>query len=51
MIIHDKLSSSLNCELSTDTIWKKLETLYDMAALVSFPLVMAYKLDVNITVL
>ncbi|KAK3879672.1 hypothetical protein Pcinc_015780 [Petrolisthes cinctipes] len=33
MIIHDKLSSSLNCELSTNTIWKKLETLYDMAAL------------------
>uniref|UniRef100_A0A0P4WJY0 MRG-binding protein n=2 Tax=Scylla TaxID=6760 RepID=A0A0P4WJY0_SCYOL len=33
MIIHDKLSSSLNCELSTQTIWRKLETLYDMAAL------------------
>ncbi|XP_037791098.1 MRG/MORF4L-binding protein-like [Penaeus monodon] len=33
MIIHDKLSSSLNCELSTQTIWKKLETLYDLAAL------------------
>lgn len=33
MFIHNKLSSSLNCELSTKTIWDKLETLYDMAAL------------------
>ncbi|XP_069166030.1 MRG/MORF4L-binding protein isoform X2 [Procambarus clarkii] len=33
MFIHNKLSSSLNCELSTRTIWSKLETLYDMAAL------------------
>lgn len=33
MFIHDKLSSSLNCEMSTRTIWDKLETLYDLAAL------------------
>ncbi|XP_064095092.1 MRG/MORF4L-binding protein-like [Macrobrachium nipponense] len=33
MFIHDKLSTSLNCELSSKTIWKKLETLYDLTAL------------------
>ncbi|KAK7025483.1 hypothetical protein SK128_011679 [Halocaridina rubra] len=33
MFIHDKLSTSLNCELSSQTIWKKLETLYDLSAL------------------
>lgn len=35
MAIHDKFTSSLNCELSAKEIWKKLETYYDLQALVS----------------
>lgn len=34
VVIHDKLTSSLNCELYVNEIWKKLETLYDLQALV-----------------
>ncbi|RXG51431.1 MRG/MORF4L-binding protein [Armadillidium vulgare] len=34
MAIHDKFTSSLNCELSAKEIWKKLETYYDLQALV-----------------
>jgi len=33
LVIHSKLSQSLNTELSSDIIWKKLETLYDLQAL------------------
>ncbi|KAB7497723.1 MRG/MORF4L-binding protein [Armadillidium nasatum] len=33
MAIHDKFTSSLNCELSAKEIWKKLETYYDLQAL------------------
>ena len=35
LIIHSKLSESLNKEVSSRIIWEKLETLYDLAALVS----------------
>merc|ERR1739838_1191565 len=33
MMIHEKFSTSLNVELSSSVIWKKLETLYDLNAL------------------
>jgi len=33
LMIHNKLSEGINAEISTQEIWKKLETLYDLGAL------------------
>lgn len=47
--IHEKLANSLNKEIASQVIWEKLDTMYDMAALVRILLTTQPEKDPNRT--